>query len=144
MVGFTLLSLYPQGSNPRYPLCRRLGGPKIRSGRHGKENNRLPLPGNEPRLLGCPARQSLVDRLNGPGISGFWDFLHHRYNPLESRLNELQSFFFKFIGLGWNWVHLVRRPLTDLLYQPRMIDDECGAVRWMRIGRGSRSTQRKL
>jgi hypothetical protein len=46
--------------------------------------------------------------------------------------------------MGWNWVHLVRRPLTALLYQPRMIeDDECGAVGGMRIGRGNRSTWRK-
>jgi hypothetical protein len=40
-------------------------------------------------------------------------------------------------------VHLVRRPLTDLLYQPRTIDDECGAVGGMRTGRGNRSTRRK-
>jgi hypothetical protein len=31
----------------------------------------------------------------------------------------------------------------DLLYQPRTIDDECGAVGGMRIGRGNRSTRRK-
>jgi hypothetical protein len=39
--------------------------------------------------------------------------------------------------VGWNWVHLVRRPLTGLLYQPRTIDDECGEVGGMIIGRGS-------
>jgi hypothetical protein len=39
---------------------------------------------------------------------------------------------------------LIRRPLIGLLYQPRMIDDVCGAVGGMRIGRGSRSTRRKL
>jgi hypothetical protein len=39
---------------------------------------------------------------------------------------------------------LVRRPPTDLLYQPRMIDDDqCEAVGGMRIGRGNRSTLRK-
>jgi hypothetical protein len=42
------------------------------------------------------------------------------------------------------WVHLVRRPLFNLLYQPQMIDDdECGAVGGMIIGRGNRSTRRK-
>jgi hypothetical protein len=52
--------------------------------------------------------------------------------------------FIKFLGLGWDWVHLVRRPLTGLLYQLRMIDeDECGAVSGMRISRGNRSTRRK-
>jgi hypothetical protein len=48
-----------------------------------------------------------------------------------------------FLGWGGVIVHLVRRPLTGLLYQPRSIDDECGAVDGMRIGRGNRSTQRK-
>jgi hypothetical protein len=38
---------------------------------------------------------------------------------------------------------LVRRPLTGLLYQPRMIYDECGVVGGMRTGRGNRSTRRK-
>jgi hypothetical protein len=38
----------------------------------------------------------------------------------------------------------LRRPLTGLLYQPRMIDDdECGAVVGMRISRRNRSTLRK-
>jgi hypothetical protein len=46
--------------------------------------------------------------------------------------------------VGWDWVHLVRRPLFGLLYQPRMIDDdECGAVGGKRLGRGNRSTRRK-
>jgi hypothetical protein len=41
------------------------------------------------------------------------------------------------------WVHLVRRPLIGLLYQPQMIDDECEAVGGMRIGRGHQNTLRK-
>jgi hypothetical protein len=46
--------------------------------------------------------------------------------------------------VGWDWVHLVRRPLVDLFYQPQMIDyDECGAVGGMRIDRGNWSTRRK-
>jgi hypothetical protein len=45
--------------------------------------------------------------------------------------------------VGWDWVHLVRRPLIGLLYQPRMTDDECGAVGGIRIGRGNRITRRK-
>jgi hypothetical protein len=32
---------------------------------------------------------------------------------------------------------------VGLLYQPRMIDDDNGAVGGMRIGRGNRSTRRK-
>jgi hypothetical protein len=49
----------------------------------------------------------------------------------------------QFLGVGWDWGHLVRRSLTDLLYQPWMIDDEYGAVGGMRIGRGKQSTLRK-
>jgi hypothetical protein len=33
---------------------------------------------------------------------------------------------------------------TGLLYQPRMIDDECGAVGRIRIGKGNQSTRRKF
>jgi hypothetical protein len=38
---------------------------------------------------------------------------------------------------------LVRRPLFGLLYQSRMIDDECGAVGGLRLDRGNRSSRRK-
>jgi hypothetical protein len=48
-----------------------------------------------------------------------------------------------FFLVSWGWVHLVRWPLLILLYQPRMVDDECGAVGGMRIGRRNRSTRRK-
>jgi hypothetical protein len=51
-------------------------------------------------------------------------------------------FFLNF--LGWSeTVHLVRRPLIGLLYQPRMIVDECGAVGGMRIGRGNQNIRTK-
>jgi hypothetical protein len=51
--------------------------------------------------------------------------------------------FLRFLEVGSDWVHLVRRPLTGLLHQPRMIDDEWGALGGMRIDRGNRSTRRK-
>jgi hypothetical protein len=38
------------GKSPRYPLDRRLGGPRSRSGRYGEEKN-LALPGNEPGTI---------------------------------------------------------------------------------------------
>jgi hypothetical protein len=50
-------------------------------------------------------------------------------------------FFDWFLGMMWDWVHLVR-PLGCLLYQSQVID-ECGAVGGMRIGRGNQSTRRK-
>jgi hypothetical protein len=52
-------------------------------------------------------------------------------------------FFFFSLGVGWDRVRLVRRPLFSLSHQPPMIDDECGAVGGMRIGRRNRSTRRK-
>jgi hypothetical protein len=46
--------------------------------------------------------------------------------------------------VGWDWVNLVRRPQTVLLYQLQMIDyGDSGAVGGMKIGRGTRSTRRK-
>jgi hypothetical protein len=47
------------------------------------------------------------------------------------------------LGVEWDWVNLVRRPLFGLLYRPRMMDvDECGAVGGL-VGRGNRSTRSK-
>jgi hypothetical protein len=55
----------------------------------------------------------------------------------------LPLFSFKFLGVGCDWAHLVRRSLIALLYEPRMIN-EYGAFGGMRIGRGNRSTLRNL
>jgi hypothetical protein len=49
--------------------------------------------------------------------------------------------FLNFHGVGWDWVHLIRRPIIGLMYQLPMIDDY-GAFGGMRIGRGNRSTRR--
>jgi hypothetical protein len=51
--------------------------------------------------------------------------------------------FLKFLDVGWEWVHMICRPLIDLLYQTRMVDDGCGAVYGMRIGSGNQSNQEK-
>jgi hypothetical protein len=67
--------------------------------------------------------------------------LFHDVNYIMS-LKETPSFFLLVSWVGWDWVHLVRRPLIGLLYQPRIIDDECG-VGGIRIGRGNRSIRRK-
>jgi hypothetical protein len=47
-----------------------------------------------------------------------------------------------FLGMGWDWVYLVLRPLFGLLHQPRMVDNECGAVGGM-SGRWNWRTRRK-
>jgi hypothetical protein len=51
-----------------------------------------------------------------------WHMAVYRCNKTEGLIC------FLFVGVGWDWVHLVRGPLFGLLYQFRMIDDECGAV----------------
>jgi hypothetical protein len=56
VVSFTPLPFYPRCKNPRYPLCRRLGGLQGRSGRYRKERILIPMPGIEPRFLGSPSR----------------------------------------------------------------------------------------
>jgi hypothetical protein len=56
--------------------------------------------------------------------------------------DKVLTFFLSFLGWG-ETVHLVCRPVTGLLYQPRMIDDKCRAVGKIRIGRGNWSTRRK-
>jgi hypothetical protein len=68
-----------------------------------------------------------------------WNSMKRLQRPFHEGCADL---FFIFL-MGWDWVHSVLRPLIGLLYQPRMIDDECGAVGGMRIGRGNRSTGRK-
>jgi hypothetical protein len=45
-------------------------------------------------------------------------------------------------GVGWDWVHLVRRPLIGSLYEPRMMD-EYGAFGGMRTDWRNFSTRRK-
>jgi hypothetical protein len=54
------------------------------------------------------------------------------------------TFFFSFLGLGWDLGPRGTSTTKWPLYQPWMIDDdECGVVGGMRIGRGNRSTRRK-
>jgi hypothetical protein len=62
-------------------------------------------------------------------------------NLLLTYLITLSLYAFFFL-VGWDWVHLVLRPLLGLLYQPQVINDDCGASGGMPIGRGNRSTRR--
>jgi hypothetical protein len=57
--------------------------------------------------------------------------------------SALQTYDFSLVSWAEVTLHLVRRPLTGLLSQPRMINDECGAVGGMRTGKINRSTRRK-
>jgi hypothetical protein len=54
---------------------------------------------------------------------------------------NIVSYLYIYISFSLGEVRL--SPLIGLLYQPQMIDDACGAVGGMRIGRGNRSTRRK-
>jgi hypothetical protein len=63
VVSFTPRSLYPRGKSLRYPLDRRLGGLKSRSGRLGEEKIIVTLPGLELRPLGRPTHSQSLYRL---------------------------------------------------------------------------------
>jgi hypothetical protein len=62
---------------------------------------------------------------------------------LPSTARRRESFFF-LVSLGVVRLNPLGTSATvGLLYQPRMIDDDYGAVGGMRIGRGNQSTRRK-
>jgi hypothetical protein len=49
------------------------------------------------------------------------------YNTFISSRSDI--FGSQFIWVGWDWVHLVRRPLFGLVYQPWIFDDdECAGI----------------
>ena len=54
-IGYEWLNSRPgrftTGTEPRYPLNRRLRGPQSRSALHGEEKNLFPMPGFETRIL---------------------------------------------------------------------------------------------
>jgi hypothetical protein len=72
-------------------------------------------------------------------VAGSWEkMLRLIVNP------AIKMHFYCFIfPMRWDCVHLVLQPLFGLLYQPQIIDDDCGAISGMRIGRENRTTRRK-
>jgi hypothetical protein len=67
-----------------------------------------------------------------------------RSRVLRECVYQAVAYYVYIFLMGWDWVHLVLRPLFGLLYQPQMIDDDdCRAVDGVRISRGDRSTRRK-
>jgi hypothetical protein len=76
----------------------------------------------------------------GTGPKGEWTPL----DPVRGTLSTGDNrFFFLFSLSGVRLSPLGKSANVGLLYQPRMIDDDYGAVGGMRIGRGNRSTRRK-
>jgi hypothetical protein len=70
----------------------------------------------------------------GGGACGFWPrrSLRGRVGPyltfccvqsLLTGASHQTSLFFLFLGMGWDWVHLVCQPLFCQLHRPQMIDD---------------------
>jgi hypothetical protein len=66
---FTARPIYPQGKSSWYPLDRRLGGPRSRSGSGGEEKNSQPPPGFGPRSSNRPVRRQSLYRLSIPTLS---------------------------------------------------------------------------
>jgi hypothetical protein len=67
VVSFTPRPLYHQGKSPWYPLDRRLGGARSRSGHGVGEKNSQPPPGIEPRSSDRPACSQSLCRLSYRG-----------------------------------------------------------------------------
>jgi hypothetical protein len=61
------------------------------------------------------------------------------FSLIQTKMRVTEAIVFLGSFLGWGeTVHLLRRPLIGLFFQPPMIDDdECGAVGGMRISRGN-------
>jgi hypothetical protein len=60
---------------------------------------------------------------------------------LAKFITDMKKYFFLFL-VGWD-SPIGTAATIGLLYQPQIIDDECGAVDRMKIGRGNRSTRKK-
>jgi hypothetical protein len=76
------------------------------------------------------AESGLKPLLNGKILDPSQTIMVISWAPSKPRKAFPQTFFFYFLVVGWDWVHLVRRPLLGLLYQPRMINDgECESNR---------------
>jgi hypothetical protein len=89
VVRLTPRLLYPRGRSPRYALDRRLGGPQIRSRRHGEVKKIFPSPGLELRPLGCLARSQAPYRLRYPSSSTRQ--IASLYLPLRSLTVQMET-----------------------------------------------------
>jgi hypothetical protein len=107
-------------------VLTRLSGPRSRP----NTSHKVCSAGNRTRDLSiCSQELWPLDHRGGPVA------LEHRLNSYSSSFlgscpgsNPVGQLLFSFLGVEWDWVYLARRPLTGLLYQPRMRDDVCGAV----------------
>jgi hypothetical protein len=70
--------------------------------------------------------------------------INHRHFTMSSGSSRHFPSARYFSLMGWDWVHLVLRPLFGLLCQPRMIhDDDYRAIGGIRIGTENGSTRRE-
>jgi hypothetical protein len=72
VVSFTSLPLYPWGSNPQYPLHRRLGGPQSQSGHCGVKINLSALLGIKLQLFQPIARHYTDSAIPVPSTHLSW------------------------------------------------------------------------
>jgi hypothetical protein len=109
---------------------------------------------DKPTQLGPLERASLnhwTRQIQSPKCCGLLSFTYQTMDRVQNKPSSSVLLFFSALSLfRKNEARLVVRlsPLgtaatTGPLYQYQMIDDDCGAIGGMRIGRGSRSTRRK-
>jgi hypothetical protein len=86
----------------------------------------------------------LYSRLFGNFVINSVNYRRH-FSKAKSIQNwsNYKLFFLSLSLMEWDWVNFVLQPLFGLSYQPRMIDDNCGAIGGMWSGKGNRSTRRK-
>jgi hypothetical protein len=130
------------------------GGRKNGKKRKGSQ----PYPGRITDTCACEQRRYIKDgkarRVSGAQLEmtctpgGDEIPSHRRVRALlcpqrTSTFEAVYKYFFLFLGVEWDWVHLVRRPVFGLFEPRMMIGDVCGALSGKRIGKGNRSTRRK-
>jgi hypothetical protein len=92
--------------------------------------------------MSCNVVQMFDTSLQMNGHEILYGYRYMQTFEVISFCRNLYTFFW-FPGVRWDWVNLVRRTLIGLLCQPRMVGEHW-TFGGMKIGRGNRSTQRKL
>jgi hypothetical protein len=107
VVSFTPRPLCLQGKSRWYPLDRKLGGPRSRSGRGGEEKNSQPLPRLEPPII-QPVAQRYTTELYRLLSNRGEGKLYKRKHPRCYRDSNLRTC----VSAVWNYMRTGIGPIT--------------------------------